>query len=112
MRLPTFLSSVVASRFAPSLVAAAAGMRVRAPLCTAAATLATLEIDQFKCLSDNYGFLVHDPASGCTAAIDTPEVGPIVAALERRGWTLTHILNTHHHADHSGGNAELKRMTG
>jgi hydroxyacylglutathione hydrolase len=37
---------------------------------------------------------------------------PIVAALEERGWSLTHILNTHHHADHAGGNLELKRRTG
>jgi len=60
----------------------------------------------------NYGYLLHDHASGATAAIDTPEVGPIVAACERRGWTLTHIFNTHHHWDHAGGNEELKRRFG
>ena len=71
-----------------------------------------LEIEQFGCLTDNYGFLLHDSTTGETAAIDTPEVGPIVEACERRGWTLTHILNTHHHHDHAGGNAELKRRFG
>ena len=71
-----------------------------------------LEVEQFGCLSDNYGFLLHDATTGSTAAIDTPEVGPIVEACERRGWTLTHILNTHHHHDHAGGNAELKRRFG
>lgn len=67
------------------------------------------EIRLFPCLSDNFGYLIHDPASKATAAIDAPEAGPIVAALEREGWTLTDILVTHHHADHVGGIAELKR---
>lgn len=71
-----------------------------------------LQIHQFSCLSDNYGYLVHEPSSGATAAIDTPEVQPILAALAEKGWTLTHILNTHHHYDHAGGNAELKKETG
>jgi hydroxyacylglutathione hydrolase len=74
--------------------------------------MAKLEIHQFPCLNDNYGYLVHEPSSGATAAIDTPEVKPILAALAEKGWTLTHILNTHHHFDHAGGNAELKAKTG
>lgn len=65
----------------------------------------------FPCLRDNYGFLVHCARTGATACIDTPEVAPILAALESHGWELTHILNTHHHADHAGGNLELKRLT-
>lgn len=67
-----------------------------------------LQILQIPCLQDNYGYLIHDGASGATASIDTPEVGPINAALKANGWKLTHILNTHHHADHAGGNLELK----
>lgn len=74
--------------------------------------MANLEIEMFPCLSDNYGFLVHDDEAGVTAAIDTPEVGPILEALEARGWQLTHILNTHHHHDHAGGNRALKERTG
>lgn len=66
------------------------------------------KIAQFPALSDNYGFLLHDPATGSTAAIDTPEVDPIIAALHEHNWRLTHILNTHHHTDHTGGNQELK----
>ena len=53
--------------------------------------------------------LIHDPATKATAAIDAPEAGPIIAALEREGWTLTDILVTHHHDDHVGGIAELKQ---
>ena len=67
-----------------------------------------LEIYQIPCLQDNYGFLVHDPETGATATIDTPEVAPINQALAAKGWRLTHILNTHHHFDHAGGNEELK----
>ena len=67
------------------------------------------EIRLFPCLSDNFGYLIHDPVSKATAAIDAPEAGPIVAALDREGWTLTDILVTHHHADHVGGIAEFKR---
>lgn len=71
-----------------------------------------LEVHQFGCLSDNYGYLVHDAASGITIAIDTPEVAPILNTLDEKGWTLTHIFNTHHHYDHAGGNLELKEKTG
>ena len=68
-----------------------------------------LEIIQFPCLSDNYGFLIHDDESGLTAAIDTPDARAINGALADKGWKLTHILNTHHHFDHAGGNLELKK---
>ncbi len=66
------------------------------------------EIRLFPCLSDNFGYLIHDPATKATASIDAPEAGPIIKALEKEGWTLTDILVTHHHADHVGGIAELK----
>lgn len=71
-----------------------------------------IDIHMFACLQDNYGFLVHCRETGVTATVDTPEVAPIEAALEERGWTLTHILNTHHHFDHAGGNEELKARHG
>ena len=74
-------------------------------------TVKKLLIHQFPCLEDNYGYLVHDPASGFTASIDTPEVEAIERALDEQGWKLTHILNTHHHFDHAGGNLELKEKT-
>src|SRR6195952_5025309 len=67
------------------------------------------EIRLFPCLTDNYGYLVHDPATKAVASIDAPETGPIVKALEREGWTLTDILVTHHHGDHVGGIGELKQ---
>ncbi|MFW6076268.1 MAG: hydroxyacylglutathione hydrolase [Hyphomicrobiales bacterium] len=71
-----------------------------------------LEIHQFFCRSDNYGVLIHDAASGDTATIDAPEAAPIEGALADKGWSLTHILMTHHHADHADGVAALKRKFG
>ena len=62
----------------------------------------------FLCLKDNFGVLVHDPASGATAAIDAPEAAPIENVLKATGWRLTDILVTHHHHDHTGGIEELK----
>lgn len=72
----------------------------------------TIEVVQIPCLNDNYGYLIHESGSGLTATIDTPEVGPINAALTQRGWRLTHIFNTHHHFDHAGGNEALKEQWG
>lgn len=71
-----------------------------------------LEIEQFPCLSDNYGVLVHDPEAGMTAAIDAPDAKAILARLEAKGWKLTYLLVTHHHGDHTGGNLKLKEATG
>jgi hydroxyacylglutathione hydrolase len=72
----------------------------------------TLDIRQFPCLSDNYGFLIRDEAAGKTACIDTPDAAAILKALEAAGWGLDFIFNTHWHPDHAGGNAELKQATG
>jgi len=68
----------------------------------------TTSVHQFLCLTDNYGVLVHDSKTGRTASIDAPEAAPILAALEEKGWTLTDLLITHHHADHIQGAPELK----
>ncbi len=65
-------------------------------------------IHQFLCLKDNFGVLIHDPATRATAAIDAPEAAPILAALAATEWELTDILVTHHHADHVQGIAGLK----
>jgi len=67
----------------------------------------TLQIVTIPCLSDNYAYLAHDPATGATAAVDVPEAGPIIAALTAQGWTLSDVLLTHHHADHVQGLADL-----
>lgn len=71
-----------------------------------------LTIHQFPCLSDNYGYLAHDPVSGETAAIDTPDADKYLAEAEAKGWNITAIWNTHWHPDHAGGNEQIKAATG
>ena len=71
-----------------------------------------LTIHQFPCLNDNYGYLVHDPASGETAAIDTPDADKYLAEAAAKGWIITAIWNTHWHPDHAGGNLKIKQETG
>jgi len=71
-----------------------------------------IQIDQFMCRSDNFGALVHDPASGDTVLIDAPEAAPILAAIERTGWKPRAILTTHHHPDHVEANLQLKQRFG
>ena len=71
-----------------------------------------LDIRQFPCLNDNYGYLIRDMETNAVAAIDTPDPEAINAELDAAGWRLTHILNTHHHWDHAGGNLALKEKWG
>lgn len=72
--------------------------------------MAEIDIFQFPCRSDNFGALVH--RGDTTIAIDAPDEAQIVAALQEKGWTLTHILTTHHHADHVAANEALKARFG
>jgi hydroxyacylglutathione hydrolase len=70
-----------------------------------------LHLHQFPCLTDNYGFLLHDPASGETAAIDTPDAHEYLRQADTHGWRITQIWNTHWHPDHAGGNAAIVAAT-
>eukprot|EP00898_Chlorokybus_atmophyticus_P002858 jgi/Chlat1/3573/Chrsp234S03560 len=84
-----------------------------ASMATSASTgTAKLEVELVPCLKDNYAYLLHDKEANVTAIVDPSEAGPVLAALERRGLTLTHVLNTHHHWDHTGGNLDLKKKGG
>ncbi|GGB39585.1 hydroxyacylglutathione hydrolase [Roseibium aquae] len=71
----------------------------------------TVEIRQIPCLSDNLGLLIHDSESNTTIAIDVPDARAYLDVLDIEGWTLTHILITHHHWDHTQGLDELKTKT-
>ena len=72
----------------------------------------TLEIQQIPALRDNYIYLLREPKSGAVGAVDPSVAGPVLDALKARGLKLTHVINTHHHPDHTGGNLELKAATG
>jgi hydroxyacylglutathione hydrolase len=74
--------------------------------------MSELVIRQIPVLRDNYVYLLHDEASGATGVVDPSVAEPVLAKLAETGWRLTHILNTHHHFDHTGGNLEIKRATG
>ena len=71
-----------------------------------------LEVHQFPCLSDNYGYLLHDTASGETTCIDTPDADAYLREAAAKAWTITQIWNTHWHPDHAGGNEAIKAATG
>ncbi len=71
-----------------------------------------LDIHQFPCLSDNFGVLIRDTERGVTASIDAPNADSVRQALAEKGWKLSYIFTTHHHADHTDGNLALKKETG
>jgi hydroxyacylglutathione hydrolase len=115
------LANLTASRGISSFLTLSRCHRLSAPLRSRVAIdlrepepirMPKLEIEQFACLSDNYAVLIHDPDAGVTTSIDAPDAKAILARLKAKGWTLTHLLNTHHHSDHTGGNLQLKQETG
>lgn len=71
-----------------------------------------LTIHMFPCLSDNYGFLVRDSATGKVACIDTPDASAILAEANKLGWPIDEIWNTHWHPDHAGGNQAIEKALG
>jgi len=71
-----------------------------------------LQVHQFACLEDNYGYLIRDDVTGEAAAIDAPDAARILSEIDRMGWRLTQVLCTHWHTDHTGGVAALKAATG
>lgn len=71
--------------------------------------MASLQIEQVPVLSDNYVYLIYDPATQACACVDPAESAPVKRRLDELGWRLTHIFNTHHHHDHIGGNLTLKQ---
>ncbi|MDW3224998.1 MAG: hydroxyacylglutathione hydrolase [Paracoccaceae bacterium] len=66
-----------------------------------------VEIVTVPCLSDNYAFLIHDTGTGQTALVDIPDAAPILEVLAARGWSLSEVWITHHHADHVQGLARV-----
>ena len=67
-----------------------------------------IDIEIIACLNDNYSFIIQDSASKKVAVIDPSEFTKIDKVISQKYKKLDYILNTHHHNDHIGGNAELK----
>jgi hydroxyacylglutathione hydrolase len=71
-----------------------------------------LEVVAVPVLTDNYVWLIHTEATGETAAVDPSVTDPVLDAVAARGWSITQVLNTHWHPDHTGGNEGIKAATG
>ena len=74
--------------------------------------MSDLIVEMIPALSDNYVYLLHEPKAGVTGVVDPAVAEPVQTVLAEKGWSLDWILSTHHHADHTGGNLELKAATG
>ncbi|KAF3457772.1 hypothetical protein FNV43_RR02431 [Rhamnella rubrinervis] len=83
-----------------------------AQFCSVVNMSSSLQIELVPCLSDNYAYLLHDVDTGTVGVVDPSEAVPVIDALSKKNRNLTYILNTHHHYDHTGGNAELKARYG
>lgn len=66
-----------------------------------------IEIIQFPCLNDNYGFILYDNISHKTVCIDTPSGDEIIKQAKSRGLEIDEIWNTHWHPDHAGFNKQI-----
>ncbi|KAF3571052.1 hypothetical protein F2Q69_00063750 [Brassica cretica] len=80
--------------------------------CSASNISSSLQIELVPCLADNYAYILHDEDTGTVGVVDPSEAVPVMDALHKNGRTLSYILNTHHHYDHTGGNLELKDKYG
>ncbi|KAK7262604.1 hypothetical protein RJT34_30179 [Clitoria ternatea] len=80
--------------------------------CSVVNLSSSLLIELVPCLEDNYAYLLHDVDTGTVGVVDPSEAEPIIDALSKKDLNLTYILNTHHHHDHTGGNAVLKERYG
>jgi hydroxyacylglutathione hydrolase len=60
----------------------------------------------------NFNYLIACPESGEALAVDPLDHEKCLQAARQEGWSITQILNTHEHRDHTGGNEALQRATG
>ena len=60
----------------------------------------------------NFNYLIACKETGEALAIDPLDYDKCLAAAKEEGWSITQILNTHEHRDHTGGNAPLAARTG
>jgi hydroxyacylglutathione hydrolase len=60
----------------------------------------------------NFNYLVACPATGDALAIDPLDFNKCLAVAKKNGWTITQVLNTHEHGDHTGGNKGMVKATG
>jgi len=73
-----------------------------------------MEIKQIKLRKmDIFCYLIGDPTSQTCALIDPAfETSRILKTAAESGYKVTHVINTHCHADHTAGNAAIIAATG
>lgn len=59
---------------------------------------------------DNYIWAFSDATGKQACVVDPGDAEPVVAYLRQTGRTLSHVLITHHHADHTGGLQKLTEL--
>ena len=74
--------------------------------------MSRLTVSAVPVLSDNYVWLIRDPDSGETAAVDPSVAQPVLDAAAAEDLRITQVLNTHWHPDHTGGNDVIRDSTG
>ena len=74
--------------------------------------MALLEVELLPVLTDNYVYLIQDPATGKSGVVDPGLAGPVLQRLRELERGLDWAFLTHHHGDHIGGLAELQEATG
>jgi hydroxyacylglutathione hydrolase len=70
--------------------------------------MSALNVELIPAFQDNYIYLLRTSGSDDVGVVDAGDAVPALAQLDRNELRLTHIFNTHHHADHIGGNDALK----
>jgi hydroxyacylglutathione hydrolase len=66
------------------------------------------EIVPLKSLSDNYIWMITDTEAGICVAFDPGNSASVINFLKKNNLSLSGLLVTHHHYDHTGGINELK----
>ncbi|MES2904597.1 MAG: hydroxyacylglutathione hydrolase [Pseudomonadota bacterium] len=71
-----------------------------------------IEVIPVPALSDNYIWMLRDPATGTVAVVDPGQAEPALEAANAQGWRINQVLITHWHPDHTGGTAAIRAATG
>ena len=60
----------------------------------------------------NFNYLIACSETGEALAIDPLDYEKCLKTAKEAGWSITQILNTHEHRDHTGGNEPMVQKTG
>ncbi|KAG7396072.1 hypothetical protein PHYBOEH_002818 [Phytophthora boehmeriae] len=72
--------------------------------------MAMIQVELIPVLSDNYAYLLIDPASNVAAVVDPANAEKVYARAQELNVAIEMILTTHSHLDHAGGNRDLSAL--